>query len=247
MNFIGIIPARFGSTRFPGKPLIDISGKTMIQRVYEQAKKATSLTAVYVATEDERIERHVLGFGGKVIMTSPHAKTGTDRCLEAYEKQLNFDIAIDNIIINIQGDEPFIDPLQIDLICNCFNDDKTEIATLTKKISTIEELQNPNVVKLVKSKNGEALYFSRQAIPFIRDFEQNKWIENSDFFKHIGIYAYKASVLKKISLLPISILEKAESLEQLRWLENGFAIKVAETTLESISIDTPEDIKNLNL
>ncbi|MEI8202286.1 MAG: 3-deoxy-manno-octulosonate cytidylyltransferase [Bacteroidota bacterium] len=246
MHFIGIIPARFGSTRFPGKPLIDISGKSMIQRVYEQATKANSLSALYVATDDERIEKHVKAFGGNVIMTSQNAKTGTDRCLEAYEKQIEqLFLSDDAIIINIQGDEPFIDPSQINLICSCFNDKTTDIATLAKKITDIEELENHNVVKLVKNYDGKALYFSRHPIPFVRDIEPNSWLNSVIFFKHIGIYAYKASVLKKISLLPISPLEKAESLEQLRWLENGFNIKVAETTLESVSIDTPEDIIKL--
>ncbi len=248
MNFIGIIPARFGSTRFPGKPLVDIGGKTMIQRVYEQGMKANSFDFVCVATDDERIHSHILSIGGKAIMTSTDTPTGTERCLEAYKSDLAYNyLADETVIVNIQGDEPFIDPAQLDALCSCFSDEKVEIATLTKKIEHSDEVTNSNVVKLVKSNNGKALYFSRHPIPFVREYEPSDWMIHSDFYKHIGIYAYRANVLAKIASLAKSSLEKAENLEQLRWLENGFHIQVLETTIESISIDTPEDLSKLIL
>lgn len=232
MRILGIIPARYASTRFPAKPLVDIAGKSMIQRVYEQTTQASRITKAVVATDDPRIFDHVKKFGGDVVMTSPDHVSGTDRCFEALSKQSEkFDY-----VINIQGDEPFISPKQIDLLGNLL-DGNTELATLAKKITDDETLGNPNVVKLVKSVHNEALYFSRFTIPYLR----NK--VDHTFFKHIGMYAYRADILDKITKLSVSSLEKAESLEQLRWLENGYRIKVAETEQETIGIDTPEDLE----
>lgn len=243
MNIVGIIPARFASTRFPGKPLIDISGKTMIQRVYEQAKKANSLSEVVVATDDERIAQHVQSFGGNVVMTSENHQSGTDRCFEAIEK---FEINAD-AVINIQGDEPFIQPEQINLVASCFSLKETELATLVKKISTNEELFNPNTPKVLLNSNKEAIYFSRQTIPYIRGKEQNGWLKQHTFYKHIGIYGYRTDVLATITQLQQSSLELAEALEQLRWLENGYKIKVEITDFESVAIDTPDDLQKLTI
>ncbi len=243
MKIIGIIPARFASTRFPGKPLVDINGKSMIQRVYEQSKKAKSLNDVIVATDDSRIEQHIKSFGGNVIMTSEHHQSGTDRCFEAIQK---YDSTAD-IVINIQGDEPFIRPEQIDLVASCFNSANVEIATLVKKISTNEELYNPNTPKVVLNSNKEAIYFSRQTIPFIRGENEMEWLNNHTFYKHIGIYAYRTGILGKLTTLKQSSLELAEALEQLRWVENGYKIKVEITDFESIAIDVPEDLKKLTI
>ena len=248
MKFIGIIPARYGSSRFPGKPLADMAGKPMIQRVYEQAQKA--LDEVWVATDDERILKAVENFGGKAVLTSPDHKSGTDRCNEAFSKIGNgFDV-----IINIQGDEPFIQPLQIETLKACFNSKETQLATLVKsfkKEDGFEVLFNPNSPKVILSKNSEAIYFSRSVIPYIRDAHHTEWLDKHIFYKHIGMYAYRADILKDITLLPQSNLELAESLEQLRWIENGYKIKVGLTDIETIGIDTPEDmekaIKLLNI
>ncbi|HOO24279.1 MAG TPA: 3-deoxy-manno-octulosonate cytidylyltransferase [Paludibacteraceae bacterium] len=239
-KFLGIIPARYASTRFPGKPLADIEGKPMIQRVYEQASK--SLSDVVVATDDQRIFNAVKAFGGKVVMTSNAHQTGTDRCYEALTKiEGNFDV-----VINIQGDEPFIDPRQIEAVKSCFDDSRTEIATLVKPFkasATAHDLQNPNSPKVIFNDNHEAIYFSRSVIPYLRNVDENEWVAHHQYYKHIGLYAYKSAILAKIVTLPQSDLEKAESLEQLRWLENGLCIKVAITDLESISIDTPADLE----
>lgn len=240
MKFIGIIPARYGSSRFPGKPLADMAGKPMIQRVYEQVKKA--LDEVWVATDDERILQVVENFGGKAVLTSPDHKSGTDRCNEAFSKIGNeFDV-----IINIQGDEPFIQPQQIETLKTCFDSKDTELATLVKpfkKEDGIEVLFNPNSPKVILNKNSEAIYFSRSIIPYIRDLHHTEWLDKHIFYKHIGMYAYRADILKKITLLPQSNLELAESLEQLRWIENGYKIKVGLTDIETIGIDTPEDMQ----
>ena len=241
MNIIGIIPSRFASTRFPGKPLVDIGGKSMLQRVYEQAKKSSSLSDVYVATDDERIEAHVKSCGGKVVLTINTHQSGTDRCFEAIT---NISSSAD-VVINIQGDEPFIHPECIDLVVGCFGSTNVQIATLIKKINTVEDLLSPTIMKVIKNKNDEAIYFSRSAIPHIRGKEQTDWLNHFTFYKHIGIYAYTTKALKEITSLPQSSLELAESLEQLRWLENGFTINVAITDLESVSIDTPEDLIKL--
>ncbi|NVO02037.1 MAG: 3-deoxy-manno-octulosonate cytidylyltransferase [Bacteroidetes bacterium] len=248
MNFIGIIPARYQSTRFPGKPLFVINGKTMIQRVYEQALKSKVLKRVIVATDDKSIENHVKMFGGEVMMTSKKHKSGTDRCNEVIEnlKNIEKDFVFD-VAINIQGDEPYIDPLQIELLASCFKNKEVEIATLLKKIDSEQELFDQNVVKCAPNINKSALYFSRASIPFIRDKEKGKWLESQDFYKHIGIYAYRIDVLQKITKLKKSKLETAESLEQLRWLENGYKINVEFTEIESVSIDTINDILKLKV
>ncbi|MCX6230610.1 MAG: 3-deoxy-manno-octulosonate cytidylyltransferase [Bacteroidetes bacterium] len=244
MNCIGIIPARYASTRFPGKPLAIIDGKSMIQRVYEQVSMAESLIKVIVATDDDRIADHVKSFGANVCMTSEKHNSGTDRCFEVVENLNKSDV---DIIINIQGDEPFINPAQIDLLASCFADNSVEIATLIKRIECCEDIFNPNVVKVVKDIHNRAVYFSRSAIPFQRGVAQEKWLEKGmDYYKHIGIYAYRTATLKKIVSLPLSSLEKTESLEQLRWIENGYTIYTATTEFESIAIDTPEDLKKLS-
>jgi 3-deoxy-manno-octulosonate cytidylyltransferase (CMP-KDO synthetase) len=241
MKILGIIPSRYASTRFPGKPLAMIDGKSMIQRVYEQAGKAVSLDKVVVATDDTRIFKLVESFGGDVVMTSVNHPNGTSRCLEVLE-QINENY---NAVVNIQGDEPFIDPEQINQTVQLFENSKTEIGTLVKKIQSQEELFNPNVVKAVFDRKNNALLFSRQAIPFLRTVPKEEWLNSHDFYKHIGLYAYRFDVLKEIVSLSPTALEKAESLEQLRWLENGFAIKVEITTKEAVSIDTPEDLLKL--
>ena len=240
-KILGIIPARYASTRFPGKPLVDINGKTMIQRVYEQAKKTESLTDVVIATDDERIVEEVINFGGKYVMTSSSHQSGTDRCAEVAEKMPEYDI-----IINIQGDEPYISPEQIELLSTCFADKDTQLATLIKEIHTDEELFNVNIPKVVINARQEALYFSRQTIPFIRNTEKENWINTHQFYKHIGIYGYRRDVLLALTKLQPSSLELAESLEQLRWLENGFSIKTRVTSVETIAIDTPEDLKKIS-
>ncbi len=237
MKFIGIIPARYASSRFPGKPLAILGGKMVIERVYRQVEQV--LDAVYVATDDERIYKAVESFGGKALMTSTEHKSGTDRICEAISKiGGNFDVAI-----NIQGDEPFIQTSQIETVMNCFSDPQTQIATLGKRFESIEAIQNPNSPKIVLDNNNYAMYFSRSVIPFIRGKEQTKWLDSYPFLKHIGLYAYRTEVLKEISRLPQSSLELAESLEQLRWLQNGYKIKVGLTASETIGIDTPEDLQ----
>ncbi|BEG98483.1 3-deoxy-manno-octulosonate cytidylyltransferase [Bacteroides sedimenti] len=239
MKYIGIIPARYASTRFPGKPLAVLGGKTVIQRVYEQVLGC--LDEAYVATDDVRIEEAVKAFGGKVVMTSNMHKSGTDRCFEAYTKVgEGYDV-----VVNIQGDEPFIQPSQLESIKECFKDASTQIATLVKPFDandSFEMLENVNSPKVVVSKNWNALYFSRSVIPFMRNSDKSEWLKNHTYYKHIGLYAYRAEVLKEITALPQSSLEIAESLEQLRWLENGYTIKVGVTDLETIGIDTPEDL-----
>ncbi|MEQ8624923.1 MAG: 3-deoxy-manno-octulosonate cytidylyltransferase [Vicingaceae bacterium] len=241
MRSIGIIPARYASSRFPGKPLVDINGKSMIQRVYEQAKKATALQHVVVATDDQRIVDAVLEFGGDVVMTSTDHPSGTDRCLEALKKQeLDFDV-----VVNIQGDEPFISPGQIDLILSCFHSENTEIATLVKLIDEEEELWNPNKPKVIMDDDDFAVLFSRQCIPYLRDSPKEQWLEEFNFYKHIGMYAYRSDILKEITELKPSRLERAEGLEQLRWIESGYRIKTAITDEEAFSVDTPEDLVKL--
>jgi 3-deoxy-manno-octulosonate cytidylyltransferase (CMP-KDO synthetase) len=238
----GIIPARFASTRFPGKPLAMIGNKPMVQRVYEQSCKALDL--VFVATDDIRILNSVRNFGGNAVMTSGKHLSGTDRCAEAIdiiESEIGHLI---DVIINIQGDEPFIKPEQISLLVSCFKDENVDIATLVRKVDSDEDLFNTNQPKVVISKFNDALYFSRSTIPFIRDADQKYWNEKHNFYKHVGIYGYRKPVLKEITALERSDLEKAESLEQNRWLENGFRIRTAETEWESIGIDSPEDIES---
>lgn len=234
-KIIGIIPARYASTRFPGKPLVDIAGKMMIQRVYEQASKCKSLTDVIVATDDERILNAIQGIGGKAEMTDSRYKNGTERCAEVASRNPA------DYYINIQGDEPFIKPEQIDTLSSIL-DGQTELGTLLKKVEDPAVLTNPNNMKVVINKQGEALYFSRQCIPYLRDIPEADWVKRHTFYKHIGIYAYRTDILEQIVKLPTSTLEKAESLEQLRWLENGYSIKTALTDIETIGIDAPEDV-----
>ena len=237
MKFIGLIPARYASTRFPGKPLALLAGKPVIQHVYEQAAKV--LDAVYVATDDERIYNKVLEFGGKAVMTSTEHHSGTDRIEEALKKVGgDFDV-----VVNIQGDEPFIAQSQIETLCHCFEDEATQIATLGKPFECIEAVENPNSPKIVVDNRGYAMYFSRSIIPFVRSVERQEWLKKYPFLKHLGIYAYRTEVLKAITRLPQSSLELAESLEQLRWLENGYRIKVGITNVETVGIDTPEDLQ----
>lgn len=242
LRFVAIIPARYASTRFPGKPLVDIGGKTMIQRVYDQVSKV--INDVYVATDDERIFDKVRSFGGKVIMTSDAHRSGTDRCYEAFTKLEDwFDV-----VINVQGDEPFIQPEQIEALKNCFADDETQIATLVKKITDkdgVEVLFNPNSPKVVIDKQNNALYFSRSPIPYKRGSDEKNWMAEHDYYKHVGVYAYRSEVLSQIVQMPPSKLELAESLEQLRWLENGLKIKAGFTEVETVGIDTPEDLEKI--
>jgi len=240
-TIVGIIPARFASTRFPGKPLAKIAGKSMIERVYEQAIKSKALSRVIVATDHVEIEAEVKKFGGTACITSTDHPSGSDRCAEVLDKMK---ITCD-AVINIQGDEPFIDPRQIDLLSACFEDPRTDLATLIKPITSREVLFNPNSPKVVVDHEQFAIYFSRHPIPFIRGAEEDTWIARHNFFQHIGIYGYRPHILKKITGLPTSSLEKAESLEQLRWLENGFKIKTAITTYETIAIDTPQDLDRI--
>ncbi len=240
MKILGIIPARYASTRFPGKPLVDIAGKSMLQRVYEQSKKCASLHEVIVATDDERIYTLVQQFGGMAMMTSDQHQSGTDRCAEVAAKYPEYEV-----IINIQGDEPFIDPEQIARVADCFDEAGVQLATLVKKINTTEELYNFSSPKVIINKYSEAIYFSRAAIPHVRGEEPQRWLYHNTYYKHIGIYGYNRTILEQITQLPVSPLEKAESLEQLRWIENGYRIKVAETELETHAIDTPEDLARL--
>ncbi|MBN2212706.1 MAG: 3-deoxy-manno-octulosonate cytidylyltransferase [Bacteroidales bacterium] len=241
MKYIGIIPARYASTRFPGKALAMIAGKMMIERVYEQASK--SLDHVYVATDDQRIYHAVEQFGGKVVLTSADHKSGTDRCAEAIKTIESAENTGYDIVINIQGDEPFIQPAQIKKLMTCFAGPDDCIATLVKPFTNKDELFDPNKVKVIADKKGHAIYFSRAVIPFLRNVEkQDDWISNHCFYLHIGIYAYKKDILARITKLPPSELEVAESLEQLRWIENGFRIKLDVTEYDSIGIDTPEDL-----
>ena len=240
MKFLGIIPARYASTRFPAKPLAMLGGKTVIERVYEQV--AGVLDDAWVATDDERIEAAVKAFGGKVVMTSVHHKSGTDRCFEACTK-IGGDF---DVVVNIQGDEPFIQPSQLEAVKACFDDPKTQIATLVKPFiveNGLDALENANSPKVVLDKNRNALYFSRSIIPYQRNAEKKDWLKNHTYYKHIGLYAYRVEVLKEITALPQSSLELAESLEQLRWLENGYTIKAGITDVETIGIDTPQDLE----
>ncbi len=237
---VGIIPARYASTRFPGKPLIDILGKSMIQRVYEQAIKSPLLTDVYVATDDERIHDHVTSFGGNVVYTKADHPSGTDRCFEAFQK-IEEDY---EYVINIQGDEPFIDPSQIDLLCEVC-DGTTELATLMIPVDSHEVLFDTGEVKITLNANMEALYFSRMVIPFIKGKPESEWHKHHPYFRHVGMYAYRRDILESITRLKPSPLEKAESLEQLRWIENGYKVRCAITDFDSHCVDTPADIEKV--
>ncbi|HRK55059.1 MAG TPA: 3-deoxy-manno-octulosonate cytidylyltransferase [Cyclobacteriaceae bacterium] len=238
MKIVGIIPARYASTRFPAKPLADIAGQTMIEWVYSQAKKSSQLDRVIVATDNQKIHDHVKSKGGEVCMTLENHVSGTDRCAEALASTgEQFDY-----VINIQGDEPFIDPRQIDLLASLL-DGEAELATLIKKITDADALHNSNIVKVIRNAKNEAIYFSRSPLPHLRNVPKEKWFEQQDYFKHIGMYGYRSDILGEITQLAPSTLELAESLEQLRWIENGYKIKVAETDIESMGIDTPEDLE----
>ena len=240
LRFIVIIPARYASTRFPAKPLALLGGKPVIQHVYEQVSGVVS--DVVVATDDERIYEAVEAFGGRVVMTSSNHKSGTDRCWEAYQKQgEEYDV-----VINVQGDEPFIAHSQLRAIMDCFNDETTDIATLVKPFSEedgIEALENPNSPKVVLDKQSRAIYFSRSVIPYLRGVEREEWLKKHTYYKHIGMYAFRADVLRQVTSLEQSPLELAESLEQLRWLENGYKIGVGISDVETVGIDTPEDLQ----
>lgn len=239
MEFIAIIPARYASTRFPAKPLAILGGKPVIQRVYEQASAV--FDQVVVATDDDRIFNAVSGFGGRAVMTRTDHKSGTDRCFEAFQKSGSSA----DVIVNIQGDEPFIQPSQLQTIKDLFNDPATDIATLVKPFpadTSFEKLSNPNSPKVVVDDDWNALYFSRSVIPYLRGVDQDEWAQRHTYLKHIGLYAFKADVLARITSMPQAPLEKAESLEQLRWLSAGLRIKVGTTDVETIGIDTPQDL-----
>lgn len=237
MKFTAVIPARYASTRFPGKPLAILGGKTVIQRVYEQA--ASVLSEVYVATDDERILSAVEAFGGRAVMTRADHQSGTDRIEEAVEKTGTQA----DVIINVQGDEPFIQPSQIKTLMALFDDPQTQIGTLGKRFDSMDAVNNPNSPKIVTDHRGFALYFSRSVIPFIRGVESDEWLSHYPFLKHLGVYAYRREVLAEVTRLPQGQLEKAESLEQLRWLENGYRIRVGLTDVETVGIDTPADLE----
>ncbi len=241
MKIHGIIPARYASTRFPAKALADIAGKSMVQRVYEQARQASSLNEVVVATDHEAIFSHVQSFGGRVVMTSPDHPSGTDRCFEASQR-----VGADyDFVINIQGDEPFIQPQQIDTLASVLTSAGVQLATLIRKIDDPEALFDPNKVRVILNVFHEAIYFSRNPIPYVRGAERETWLQKHTFYQHVGMYAYRPDILAEITRLPVSSLEKAESLEQLRWIENGYRIKTAVTAHESMGIDTPEDLQKV--
>ena len=243
-KFTVIIPARYASTRFPGKPLVDIAGKSMIQRVYEQAKQSDA-NKVIIATDSELILNHAATFGGDAVMTSEHHQSGTERCGEVALKLLQQkQIEANDIIINVQGDEPFLKPEQINSIISCFTEQGVKIVTLIKSVKYDEVADNPNVVKVVVDQDMHALYFSRAPVPFYRNAEDQK---SAFCWKHIGIYAYRVNTLLELVKLEPSMLEQAEMLEQLRWMEHGFKIRTCPTEEENISIDTPEDLKKIKL
>lgn len=242
-HFAGIIPARYASKRFPGKPLAMIGNKTMVQRVYEQVGETCDI--VFVATDDTRIHDEVLRFGGNVVMTSTEHSSGTDRCGEATDRIMDKTGNSIDIIINIQCDEPFIKPEQINLLKSCFDDRDVEIATLVRKTTPGEDIFNANHPKVILDSKGNAIYFSRSVIPFIRDCEQSEWSVKNSFYKHVGLYAYRNDILKKITSLPVSYLEESESLEQNRWIENGFRIRTAITDHAGTGIDTPDDLQRI--
>ncbi len=241
MKILGIIPSRYGSSRFPGKPLVLIGNKSMIQRVYEQCQKTNVLQKIIVATDDKRIYDHVKSWGGNVEMTSENHQSGTDRCFEVLRlQQEKYDV-----VVNIQGDEPFIEPSQIEKVTETFANKETQISSLAKIITKSEELFNPNSVKVVIGDKGQALYFSRSVIPLIRGEKDENFLEKHEFYKHLGIYAFRSKILKEICQLKSSVLEKVESLEQLRWLSAGYPISMQITDIEGVAIDTPEDLSKL--
>jgi len=243
MKILGLIPARYASTRFPGKPLAMIAGKPMIQWVYQRASEVFENT--YVATDDDRIANAVRAFGGKVVLTSDKHQSGTDRCAEALSKVQELTAIKFDVVVNIQGDEPFIQAQQLQKVASCFADNAVQIATLVKAFGANEDIFNPNSPKVILNVKNDAIYFSRSVIPFVRGKEKDDWKYNRKFFKHIGLYAYRTEVLNEITQLPQSPLELSESLEQLRWIENGYKIRVVETDLETLAVDTPEDLERV--
>lgn len=246
LQVIGVIPARYESSRFPGKPLVMINGMSMIRRVYEQALKCKNLSKVIVATDDERIEEHVNSFGGQVMMTAPYHRSGTERVSEVVEKLYkNNPEHTYEVAVNIQGDEPYIDPNQIDSLISYFREEEIQIATLIHEINSQDELLSPNVVKVIIDKNRKAITFSRAPIPFMRGVETDRWLNHHTYYKHVGLYAYRTQVLEIITRLKPSPIEMVESLEQMRWIENGFFIHTLLTNSDSISVDTPEDLLKL--
>ena len=240
MKVLGVIPSRYESSRFPGKPLIDLAGKSMIQRVYEGSKASNLIDEVIVATDDQRIFDHVESFGGNVAMTSESHRSGTDRCGEIIEAYSDYDV-----VINIQGDEPLVDVKQLEQIIQLFKDEKVEIATLAKKIDRTEDLFNPNRIKVVLDGKSDGIYFSRNPIPYCQNTENQEWLNQTDYYRHIGIYAYRTDCLKQLVRLEPTKLERIESLEQLRWIYHGFRIRVGLTDIETPNIDTPEDVKEV--
>lgn len=253
---LGIVPARYASTRFPGKPLIDIQGKSMLRRVVEAAQRATKLDRVVVATDDERIADHVRGFGGEVVMTREDHPSGTDRCWEAAQKVARSEergvsrtprsslLATRSYVLNIQGDEPFLDPAQIDELAGILDGD-VELATQMIRVDSAELLHDPGEAKIVLNDRREAIYFSRQAVPFLKNVSPEQWHLHHAYYRHVGMYAYRVDVLEKLCQLPPSPLERAESLEQLRWLEAGYRIQLVETHHDSHCIDAPEDVEKV--
>lgn len=241
MKFLAIIPARYASTRFPGKPLAMLGGRPMIQWVYERASSVIS--ECWVATDDRRIEEAVKAFGGRVVMTSAEHRSGTDRCAEAYRKIAALTGDAFDVVVNVQGDEPFVSEEQLRTVCSLFDSPDVQIATLVKYFAPGEDVFNPNTPKVVLTASGRALYFSRSVVPYLRSADADQWQASFPYYKHIGLYAYRAETLAEITLLPQSPLELAESLEQLRWLENGYAIYAGLTSSESVAVDTPEDLE----
>ena len=240
MKILGVIPARFASSRFPGKPLIDLAGKSMIQRVYEGASNCDAFSKLVVATDDERIFNHVIGFGGEAIMTSDRHQSGTDRCGEVIEKYPDCEI-----VVNIQGDEPLVDPEQLKQLITAFDKKETQIATLGIALKTQQELFNPNRIKVVVNVHGQAIYFSRNPIPFGAQMLQDFWMKNYPYMRHIGLYAFRTETLKMLVQLTPTALEKQESLEQLRWMYHGFPIQLVMTEIETPNIDSPEDVAHI--
>ncbi|MCR5423248.1 MAG: 3-deoxy-manno-octulosonate cytidylyltransferase [Bacteroidales bacterium] len=243
MKVLAVIPARYASTRFPGKPLALIAGRPMIQWVWEGVSRISVISDAVVATDDTRIFDAVLGFGGRAMMTASTHRSGTDRCGEVLDR-MDSDA---DVIVNVQGDEPRVEHTQIELLASCFDDPSVQIATLKKEITSADDLFSPNVVKVVDDLKGNAIYFSRNPIPFVRGAANDEWLQHHKFYKHIGIYAFRREVLQQVVRLPQSQLETCESLEQLRWIENGYRIAVRETDAENIGVDTPEDLAKLQM
>ena len=240
MNVFGIIPARYASTRFPGKPLLQLNGKSMVEWVYHRASKAFDTVAV--ATDDERIADEVRRFGGRVVMTSPDHRSGTDRCAEALLIMQEEMCVQADVVVNVQGDEPFIEPALLTSLAACFEDESTQIATVVKPFENISDLLNPNNVKAVMTVTGRAVYFSRSPIPYVRGYEQDKWLTRHSFYRHLGLYGYRSEILSQLTQLTPSPLEITESLEQNRWIENDYYIRILQTQGDNIAIDTPEDL-----